>query len=62
MNILCYDPIKVSAMENIGAKYVDLDKLLKESDVISLHCPLTPESIYIYILIIYINNNNIYKI
>ena len=51
MNILCYDPIKVSAMENIGAKYVDLDKLLKESDVISLHCPLTPESINIYIYI-----------
>jgi D-lactate dehydrogenase len=54
MNILCYDPIKVSAMENIGAKYVDLDKLLKESDVISLHCPLTPESIYIYIYFNYL--------
>lgn len=26
------------------AEYVDLDRLLKESDVISLHCPLFPET------------------
>ena len=26
------------------AEYVDLDKLLRESDVISLHCPLFPET------------------
>ncbi len=28
----------------LGVEYVDLDRLLAESDVITLHCPLTPET------------------
>lgn len=31
-------------LENENCKYVDLDRLFKESDVIALHCPLTPET------------------
>ncbi len=27
-----------------GIRFVDLDRLLSESDVVSLHCPLTPET------------------
>jgi D-lactate dehydrogenase len=30
-----------------GLKYVDLDTLFKESDIISLHCPLTEETKHI---------------
>ncbi len=30
--------------EEIGARYADLDTLLKESDVVSIHVPLTPET------------------
>ncbi len=41
MNILGFDPIK---NEKFIGKYVELDKLLKESDIISLHCPLTKEN------------------
>ncbi|MEO0258755.1 MAG: D-glycerate dehydrogenase [candidate division WOR-3 bacterium] len=33
--------------ENLGAKKVSLEDLLKESDIISLHLPLTPETYHI---------------
>lgn len=33
--------------EEYGLSYVDLHTLLKESDFISLHCPLTPETKYL---------------
>jgi glycerate dehydrogenase len=39
MNILAY-----SRTQRPGHNYVDLDTLLAESDVISLHCPLFPEN------------------
>lgn len=38
MNVLAYDPYPV---EDGSIHYVELDQLLRESDVISLHCPLT---------------------
>lgn len=36
--------IAYSRSHNAEANYVELDTLLKESDVISLHCPLFPET------------------
>lgn len=45
--VLAYDPYPDQEFEQEGkVKYVPLDELLKASDVISLHCPLTPESHY----------------
>lgn len=44
-NVIAYDLFKDEKASNeIGFKYVDLDTLYKESDIISLHCPLTPET------------------
>lgn len=44
-NILAYDIYHDDkAAEEIGFKYVELDELLEKSDIISLHCPLTPET------------------
>jgi len=43
MNVLAYSRTRHAEYESIG-KYVDLDELLAQSDVISLHCPLFPET------------------
>ena len=40
MNVLAYDAYPNKELENDSLKYVDLDTLYAESDVISLHCPL----------------------
>lgn len=46
VNILYYDPIRMSPENEAkyNAKYVDLDTLFRESDIVSLHCPLTKET------------------
>jgi len=45
--LLAYDPYPSKAAEEIGASYVDLDTLLGQSDIVTLHCPLTPENTYL---------------
>ena len=42
MKILFYDPQQLAFPENV--KKVDLEKLFKESDIVTLHCPLTDET------------------
>lgn len=42
MRILAYN-ISANAKQD-GVTFVDTDRLFSESDVVSLHCPLTPES------------------
>lgn len=42
--LLACDPQPSDACKSLGVKYVSLDELLAESDVISLHCPLTPQT------------------
>lgn len=40
--VLAHDPFPAEALRAAGVAYVPLDTLLAESDVVSLHCPLTP--------------------
>ncbi|MDH6024571.1 2-hydroxyacid dehydrogenase [Vibrio splendidus] len=47
MNILCYDPYPNPLAKELGAKYVELDELYQESDVISLHCPMSKENYHL---------------
>ena len=47
-NIIAYDLFKdEKAAENLGFEYVTFEELCEKSDIISLHCPLTPETQYI---------------
>lgn len=40
MEVLAFDPKRSQAVEAMGARYVELDTLFEQSEVISLHCPL----------------------
>ena len=42
--VLAYDPYPSDACTALGARYVPLDELLATSDIITLHCPLTPDT------------------
>ena len=42
MNVLCYDAYPANDLN-----YVSLDEIFEKSDIISLHCPLTPETRHI---------------
>ncbi len=43
-SLRAYDPYPADEVRDLGVRYVDLDTLLDECDVITLHCPLTPET------------------
>jgi len=42
--ILGNDPAREPGFEALGGVYVELAELLRDSDIISLHCPLTPDT------------------
>ena len=44
MRVIYYDPTEKAAEPELRATAVDLETLLKESDFISLHTPLTPDT------------------
>jgi D-lactate dehydrogenase len=44
--ILAFDPVPNDACRSLGVRYVALSELFAQSDIITLHCPLTPENKY----------------
>ncbi|WP_295898935.1 2-hydroxyacid dehydrogenase [uncultured Vibrio sp.] len=42
--LLAYDPYPSDEAIKLGVEYVDLNTLLSQSSIVSLHCPLTPEN------------------
>lgn len=44
MNVLAYDAHRIPELESDTCRYVELDELFAQSDVIALHCPLFPET------------------
>lgn len=53
--VLVYDPYLCEACDELGLKQVELEEIYENSDVISLHCPLTDETNHL------INNDSIAK-
>ncbi|MBF0572091.1 MAG: 2-hydroxyacid dehydrogenase [Candidatus Omnitrophica bacterium] len=48
VKVLAYDILPDKEhQKNAGFEYIDLDTLYRESDIISLHCPLTKESYHL---------------
>ncbi|MBP3141621.1 2-hydroxyacid dehydrogenase [Aliivibrio fischeri] len=47
MNILCFDPYPSQVAIDMEVKYTTLDEIFSQSDVITLHCPLTPENTHL---------------
>lgn len=42
--VIAYDKFPADSMKQEGIDYTTLDSVFEESDIISLHCPLTPET------------------
>ena len=42
--VLCYDLVKNPVCEELGCRYVPLPEIFTQSDILSLHLPLTPET------------------
>src|SRR5262249_3301254 len=43
-NLIAYDKFPSEEMKDAGVQYATLDEILQQSDIISLHCPLLPET------------------
>jgi D-lactate dehydrogenase len=42
--LLAFDPVRNPECAALGVEYVDLPTLLAESDIVTLHCPLLPQT------------------
>ena len=45
--VLAYDISENKDLKNLGIAYLPLNDLLSQSDIISLHCPLTPDTFHL---------------
>jgi D-lactate dehydrogenase len=45
--VIAYDISKSQELMNIGVEYLSLNEVFKQSDILSLHCPLTPNTKHI---------------
>ena len=46
--ILACDPVESAEARDMGCSYVTLDELLARADIVTLHCPLTPETRHLF--------------
>lgn len=48
VKLLAADPVVSSQCLELGVRYVPFEALLEQSDVVSLHCPLTPQTHHLF--------------
>ena len=53
--VLAFDISKSEELLTMGVKYLPIDKVFSQSNIISLHCPLTPDTKHI------VNENSLAK-
>ncbi len=41
---LAFDPFPNAVCQSLGVRYIELNELFAQADIITLHCPLTPEN------------------
>ncbi len=46
-NVIAYDKYPSEEMKEMGVLYSSLEEVLQKADIVSLHCPLTPETHHI---------------
>jgi D-lactate dehydrogenase len=46
-NVVAYDPFPDAGLEQLGVRYAPLDEVLANSDVLTLNCPLTDETVHL---------------
>lgn len=46
-HLLAFDPYPDPQYEGSGMRYVGLEELISQSDIVTLHCPLTPDTYHI---------------
>jgi D-lactate dehydrogenase len=54
--VIAYDKYESDDMKQLGVEYLPLDEVWAKSDIVSLHCPLTPETHHL------INPNSLSKL
>ncbi|MFC3417479.1 2-hydroxyacid dehydrogenase [Algoriphagus hitonicola] len=42
--VLAFDPFENQKLKELGVAYLSVDDLLKKAEIISMHCPLTPDT------------------
>ena len=45
--VIAVDPFPTDSCRDLGVRYVERDELVARSDIVSLHCPLTPDTRHI---------------
>ncbi|MCS6934311.1 MAG: 2-hydroxyacid dehydrogenase [Chitinophagales bacterium] len=46
-HLLVHDPVINKSLQSLGVRYVTLESLLENSDIVSLHCPLNDKTRYL---------------